>query len=140
VSATTGIGAPRPRQSLREWVTNPWAETRFLWVVGIGYVLWPLIPVAEAVLFSVNKGVPITQGEGLAVRSVGESVQLQCVLADVKERVDGDLSSAFGAAHDARRRCDEVPDAVDVEQQPICAASCRRGAKSADHDALPASG
>jgi len=68
VSATTGIGAPRPRRNLRQWITNPWAETRFLWVVGIGYVLWSLIPVAEAVLFSFNKGRSITQWEGFSLR------------------------------------------------------------------------
>ncbi len=68
MSATAGIGASRRRGSLREWITNQWAETRFLWIVGIGYVLWSLVPVAEAVLFSFNRGRSITQWEGFSLR------------------------------------------------------------------------
>lgn len=66
---TMGIGAPPPpRRSLRDWLTNPWAETRFMWIVGIGYVLWILIPVLEAVLFSFNKGRTIFRWEGFSLR------------------------------------------------------------------------
>jgi spermidine/putrescine transport system permease protein len=68
MSAAAGIGASQRRPGFRDWVTNPWAETRFLWVVGIGYVLWSLVPVAEAVLFSFNKGRSITQWEGFSLR------------------------------------------------------------------------
>lgn len=68
MSAAAGIGAPRKRQSLRGWLANPWAETRFMWVVGIVYVLWTLIPVGEAVLFSFNKGRNISQWEGFSLR------------------------------------------------------------------------
>jgi spermidine/putrescine transport system permease protein len=68
MSAAAGIGAPEPRRSLRVWLANPWAETRFLWVVGIGYVLWSLVPVVEAVLFSFNRGRSITQWEGFSLR------------------------------------------------------------------------
>jgi spermidine/putrescine transport system permease protein len=56
------------RQSLRDRLSNPWAETRFLWVVGIAYVAWTLLPIAEAVLFSFNKGRPITRWEGFSLR------------------------------------------------------------------------
>ncbi len=67
--SAAGIGAtPPPRAGLREWISNPWAKTRFLWVVGMGYVLWSLIPVAEAVLFSFNKGRSITHWEGFSLR------------------------------------------------------------------------
>jgi spermidine/putrescine transport system permease protein len=60
---------PAPRKtSVREWLANPWAETRFLWVVAIGYILWTMLPVAEAVLFSFNKGRSITQWEGFSLR------------------------------------------------------------------------
>ena len=38
----------------RSWFANPWARPRFLWVVGIGYVLWTLIPVVVAIVFSFN--------------------------------------------------------------------------------------
>jgi spermidine/putrescine transport system permease protein len=59
----------RPLQSrVRSWLTNPWAQTRFLWVVGIGYVLWTLLPVVEAVVFSFNGGRSITRWEGLSLR------------------------------------------------------------------------
>jgi spermidine/putrescine transport system permease protein len=68
MSATAGLGAPRPRQSLKEWITNPWAETRFMWVVGIAYVIWMAIPVITAVLFSFNKGRSDTQWEGFSLR------------------------------------------------------------------------
>jgi spermidine/putrescine transport system permease protein len=70
VSATTaGIGTPpKPRGSFRSWLANPWAETRFLWVFAIGYVLWSLVPVAEAVLFSFNKSRSITQWSGFSMR------------------------------------------------------------------------
>lgn len=68
MSATIGIGAPRNRQTFRGWLANPWAETRFMWVVGILYVLWTLIPVGEAVLFSFNKGRNIAQWEGFSLR------------------------------------------------------------------------
>jgi spermidine/putrescine transport system permease protein len=68
MSAAAGIEGQRSRPGFRDWVTNPWAETRFLWVVGIGYVLWSLVPVAEAVLFSFNRGRSITQWEGFSLR------------------------------------------------------------------------
>jgi spermidine/putrescine transport system permease protein len=62
--------APRPTRTsrLRDVFTNPWGETRFLWVVGIGYLLWSLIPVAEAVLFSFNRTRSITQWDGFSLR------------------------------------------------------------------------
>jgi spermidine/putrescine transport system permease protein len=56
------------RPSLRNRLSNPWAETRFLWVVGIAYVAWTLLPIAEAVLFSFNKGRSITRWEGFSLR------------------------------------------------------------------------
>jgi spermidine/putrescine transport system permease protein len=56
------------RPGLRERLANPWAETRFLWVVGIAYVAWTLLPIAEAVLFSFNKGRSITRWEGFSLR------------------------------------------------------------------------
>jgi spermidine/putrescine transport system permease protein len=57
-----------PRASLRTWVTNPWAKTRFLWVVGIGYIAWSMLPVVQAVLFSFNSGRSTTLWEGFSLR------------------------------------------------------------------------
>jgi spermidine/putrescine transport system permease protein len=69
MSATEGIGVEPPRRSgLREWLSNPWAETRFLWIVAIVYVLWSMIPVVEAVLFSFNKDRSISQWAGFSLR------------------------------------------------------------------------
>jgi spermidine/putrescine transport system permease protein len=63
------IFAPAPRKtSFREWLANPWAQTRFLWVVAIGYIVWTMLPVIEAVVFSFNSGRSITQWEGLSLR------------------------------------------------------------------------
>lgn len=53
---------------LRDLLTNPWGQTRFLWAVGIGYLLWSLIPVGEAVLFSFNRTRSITQWDGFSLR------------------------------------------------------------------------
>ncbi len=58
----------RKRQSLGTWLANPWAQTRFLWAVGIAYVIWTLLPVAGAVLFSFNEGRSITQWEGFSLK------------------------------------------------------------------------
>jgi spermidine/putrescine transport system permease protein len=68
MSATGGLGVAARKTSVREWISNPWAKTRFLWVVAIGYVLWSLVPVAEAVLFSFNRGRSITRWEGFSLR------------------------------------------------------------------------
>jgi spermidine/putrescine transport system permease protein len=68
-ATTTGIGAPPKRRgTLRQWLANPWAQTRFLLVFAIGYVLWSLVPVAEAVLFSFNKSRSISIWAGLSMR------------------------------------------------------------------------
>lgn len=57
-----------PRWGVRDLFTNPWGKTRFLWVIGIGYLLWSLIPVGEAVLFSFNRSRSITQWDGFSLR------------------------------------------------------------------------
>ena len=60
---------PPPRRSrLRELFENPWGRTRFLWVFAIGYLLWTLLPVANAVLFSFNKARSLTQWQGFSLR------------------------------------------------------------------------
>ncbi|HEY1332571.1 MAG TPA: ABC transporter permease [Actinomycetota bacterium] len=52
----------------RDALSNPWGRTRFLWVVGIGYVLWSLVPVVNAVVFSFNRARSITQWGGFSLR------------------------------------------------------------------------
>jgi spermidine/putrescine transport system permease protein len=61
--------AERPAGSrLLRAIANPWGETRFLWVLAIGYVAWSLVPVAIAVLFSFNNARSLTQWGGFSLR------------------------------------------------------------------------
>ncbi len=53
---------------LATWLRNPWARPRFLWVIGIAYVLWTLLPVAIAVLFSFNAGRALSAWQGFSTR------------------------------------------------------------------------
>ncbi len=48
------------------WLANPWAKARFLWVIAIAYVLWTLMPVVIAVLFSFNAGKAQTAWQGFS--------------------------------------------------------------------------
>ena len=50
------------------WIRNPWARPRFLWVVGIAYVLWTLVPIGIAVLFSFNATRSLTSWQGFSTR------------------------------------------------------------------------
>lgn len=53
---------------MRNALSNPWARPRFLWVVGIGYVAWTMIPVLVAVLFSFNSTRSISNWAGASLR------------------------------------------------------------------------
>ena len=52
----------------RGWLGNPWSRPRFLWVVGIAYVVWTLVPIVIAVLFSFNSGRSIANWQGFSTR------------------------------------------------------------------------
>lgn len=52
----------------RGLLANPWAKARFLWVVGIVYILWTLLPVANAVLMSFNSTRSISTWTGFSLR------------------------------------------------------------------------
>ena len=41
--------------SVRLGVANPWGRARFLWVVAIGYIVWTMIPIVTAIVFSFNE-------------------------------------------------------------------------------------
>lgn len=60
--------APARKASFREWLSNPWAETRFLWVVAIAYVAWSMLPVVQAVVFSFNGGRSTAVWQGFSLR------------------------------------------------------------------------
>jgi spermidine/putrescine transport system permease protein len=116
--STGGVLAREPqRAGLREWLANPWAETRFLWIVAIAYVAWTLLPVAEAVLFSFNKGRSITRWEGFSLRwyisdptgsvlhnpALQHAVLQSLKLASLTVAVTLPLGVAFALALHARR-------------------------------------
>jgi spermidine/putrescine transport system permease protein len=61
-------GATEPAGGLGRWIRNPWARPRFLWVVGIAYVLWTLVPIGIAVLFSFNATRSLTSWQGFSAR------------------------------------------------------------------------
>lgn len=54
--------------SLRSALANPWGKARFLWVFAIAYVLWTMIPIVTAVLFSFNETRSISNLTGLSLR------------------------------------------------------------------------
>jgi spermidine/putrescine transport system permease protein len=63
------VTAERPAGSrLLRAISNPWGETRFLWVLAIGYVAWSLVPVVIAVVFSFNSARSLTQWGGFSLR------------------------------------------------------------------------
>ena len=66
MSATVVTASPGERAW--SWLRNPWARARFLWVVGIAYVLWSLVPVLIAVAFSFNGGRSLTTWQGFSTR------------------------------------------------------------------------
>src|SRR5581483_12185257 len=73
--------------------------------------------------------------EQLSLGRVGEAVQLERVLADMRVDLEHDLAVTLGPAERGRRGGDEVADAVDVEHDPVRAPRDRRPAQAGDHDA-----
>jgi spermidine/putrescine transport system permease protein len=65
-----GILAPEPSRGerFRSALSNPWARARFLWAFAIAYVLWSLVPVAYALIFSFNVGRSISRWQGFSLR------------------------------------------------------------------------
>ncbi len=53
---------------MRRWWHDPWRKPRILLAVTIGYLLWSLIPVLVAVLFSFNDGKSRTVWQGFSMR------------------------------------------------------------------------
>jgi spermidine/putrescine transport system permease protein len=67
VHAPAVTGRPAGNRLLRT-VSNPWGDTRFLWVLAIAYVVWSLVPVVIAVVFSFNSARSLTQWGGFSFR------------------------------------------------------------------------
>lgn len=53
---------------IRTWWSNPWRPPRFLWLITLGYLLWSLLPVLIAVIFSFNDGRSRTTWQGFSMR------------------------------------------------------------------------
>ncbi len=53
---------------MRGWWRDPWRKPRILVAVTIGYLLWSLLPVLVAVLFSFNDGKSRTVWQGFSTR------------------------------------------------------------------------
>jgi spermidine/putrescine transport system permease protein len=68
----------------RNWISNPWAKARFLWVIAIGYSVWALLPVVIAVVYSFNSGRSQTSLQGFSLRWYLNDVS--SVLQDVELR------------------------------------------------------
>ena len=48
------------------WWNNPWRPPRFLIAITVGYLLWSLLPVLIAVLYSFNAGRSRTTWQGFS--------------------------------------------------------------------------
>lgn len=64
-SSSTSAGAG---SWLTRWRRNPWRKPRVLQAVTIGYLLWSLIPVVIAVIFSFNAGRSRSTWQGFSMR------------------------------------------------------------------------
>jgi len=64
----TSSTAASPKTGIRGWRRNPWRKPRVLQAVTIGYLLWSLIPVVIAVIFSFNAGRSRSTWQGFSLR------------------------------------------------------------------------
>jgi spermidine/putrescine transport system permease protein len=68
VTPSSGVAAPKQGSWLTRWRRNPWRKPRVLQAVTIGYLLWSLIPVVIAVIFSFNSGRSRSTWQGFSMR------------------------------------------------------------------------
>ena len=55
-------------QSSGGWLRDPWRKPRFLQAITWGYLLWSIVPVAIAVIFSFNSGRSRSTWQGFSMR------------------------------------------------------------------------
>jgi spermidine/putrescine transport system permease protein len=61
---------------MRDLASNPWGRPRFLWVIAVVFVVWTLLPIVMAILFSFNPGRSISAIQGFSLRwYVGDPVE-----------------------------------------------------------------
>jgi len=90
--------AAEPERKFRDLLTNPWARPRFLWVIGIAYVVWTLVPVLTAALFSFNSTRSISLWAGFSTRwYVGDPNESVLHDPDLRHAVLQSLKLATGA-------------------------------------------
>jgi spermidine/putrescine transport system permease protein len=53
---------------LRQWWSSPWRPPRFLALITVAYLIWSLMPVLVAVIFSFNNGRSRTVWQGFSMR------------------------------------------------------------------------
>ena len=53
---------------VRDWCANPWGQPRFLGVVTWAYMVWAIVPVVIAILFSFNDGRSRSVWQGFSTR------------------------------------------------------------------------
>jgi spermidine/putrescine transport system permease protein len=58
----------RRRRGLRGWWEDPWRPPRFLQMITAGYLVWSLLPVLVAIIFSFNAGKSRTVWQGFSFR------------------------------------------------------------------------
>lgn len=59
---------PTRKKSVLSWWNDPWRRPRILALVTVGYLVWSLLPVAVAVLFSFNAGRSRSTWQGFSMR------------------------------------------------------------------------
>jgi spermidine/putrescine transport system permease protein len=92
-----GVSANAGRR-FRSIVTNTWSRPRFLWVVAIVYVVWTLLPVLSAALFSFNSSRSISLWAGFSLRWwVGDPNESLLHDPDLRHAVLQSLKLAGGA-------------------------------------------
>jgi len=65
--ATPGL-AEMPKTVRGGWLSNPWRKPRFLEAITWGYLLWSIVPVVVAVVFSFNAGRSRSTWQGFSLR------------------------------------------------------------------------
>ena len=53
---------------VRDWWVNPWGQPRLLAVITWGYMVWSIVPVLIAILFSFNDGRSRSVWQGFSTR------------------------------------------------------------------------
>jgi spermidine/putrescine transport system permease protein len=67
LSVAPTVGAPRAGAA-GGWLRNPWRKPRFLQAITWGYLLWSVVPVVIAVVFSFNAGRSRSTWQGFSMR------------------------------------------------------------------------